>query len=521
MRAAGLLLLMVLGRGAEAPVPLDEGGGTVIEVRNALAALARGTVAPLMALPPERWHSPPGLPDPQDPTLFRRWTDFLPVALSHLDAGTRANLLIDMSSTKTIPLAWDRGDLLPGVAGGGEPLRRAAAARLLGWSEPAEPPLGLPGVAVPSGANLQEFPTLFHRLGGRLLGSDGLGATVWQRPLEQHAQVFLGGPWTAIRGLGGITVVATDGRQISLPAVPPQAELVGVVGAGVWFAAKTTVWGYDPASGQRITGILGDEPLGPPLARGLTSWWLTVQAIVVVGPGGVIPVEHGLRLSSLARLVMLREGPGIVDGPRCWRLAPPGVFVGPGPQIEATLPPGIWFSDDDPPWRAPSAWWHRRRAGAVPPTAEGLRRADGSWRSGDWTFTCTSDGGNTTVLVLDAAGEVWRRAWPAPGLAQAPGRSFVLSNGLVFVTEGDRATILDANTGHRWAAVQAPGLDPLACAALPNGLVAWSVGLGERIRWAQGEQRGEIQLAAPVAGWHRAGGILWVRTTDGLEIPIP
>ena len=520
MRVAGLLLLVVLGRGAEIPVPLEERGGGVIEVRNALAALARGNVAPLRALPPERWRVPPGLPDPQDPTLIRRWTELLPVALGHVEETTRIELQVQWPGSREIPLAWDRGDLLPVVVGG-EPPRRAAASRLLGWSEPAEPPLGLPGAVVHSGGEVVAQPTLFHRQGGRLLGSDGLGGTAWQRPLEQHAQVCVGGSWTAIRGLGGVQVVAVDGQQISLPAVPSQAELVGVAGAAVWFAAGAKVWGLEPRTGQRLAGFLGDGPLGPPLARGLTSWWLTVQAIVVVGPGMVIPVEHGLRLSSLARLVWLREGPGIIDGPRCWRIAIPGEAVGPGPVAKESLPPGLWFTDDDPPWRTPSAWWHRRRAGKVLPAVSGIRQLDGSWRAGNWTFRCSGESGITTVLVEDHAGEVWRRAWPARGEAQAPGRSFALNDGVVIVVEGEWTTVLEAATGHRWAAVSAPGLDPLACTALADGLVAWSVGLGERIRWVQGRRSGEITLDAPVTGWSRAGGRVEVRFGDGRGRSIP
>ena len=479
--------------------PLPQSGAGYQAVLEALSALRRGDRSLLDQLPRTVYEEPPALADLQDPTLGRRWTELLGEAKPVPAAA--------------VARAFDTGRLIDVLLlAPGDP--RAAAARLLLGLE-AGGTVTVPALPVPRSGPAPAMPParLVHG-DGWLFGLAADGAVRWQRQLDRQARVVCGLDGALVAQSDGLAWISLDGERRPLPPLPAFARPLAIHGRIAWFQAGAQTWRLDLLTGGVQPLLLPEAPLGPPLLRGDSAWWLTPTSLITTIAATMHDrLPHLLAVSQVALLQAHPQGAIIRDGSRWWLIAPrPDVSA--AEQAEAWLLAGqrerartllttVTEPADDlrvritltdartPQQHALLALTQGNRdfsilAGnpvvteaatdlALPWMAWPHQVTLEAWRAaalGDPHITLQSDGITVRLRASWSATRWWQRQWPMRLLLDAPSRSWALVPGAVVVVDGaGRLMACDDRTGALLIAADLPfDFDPAQVTREVDGL---------------------------------------------------
>jgi hypothetical protein len=182
---------------------------------------------------------------------------------------------------------------------------------LPGW------PIPLPAVALPDPA--------WRKADGALLALDATGAVRWRLALSPGCQLWPGEGGVLLADDHGLRWLGPDQETLTLPPLPGDVQPLGVDRGIASFAQERVGWLLDPrstAKPERI--VLGGEALGPALADGQESLWLTMHELVHSESGVRTVQRHGLAAGRGWRLARDRQARPLVLAPdgRAWRLPP-------------------------------------------------------------------------------------------------------------------------------------------------------------------------------------------------------
>lgn len=187
----------------------------------------------------------------------------------------------------------------------------AAAELLPGWPQP------LPRADLP--------PSAWRRDGGELLALDAAGGVRWRRALSPGALLWTGSGGALLADERGLRRIGPEGDERALPPLPGDVVPLGVDRGAASFAQEHSGWLLPAAADgppERIE--LGAEALGPALADGGESLWLTMLHLVHHRAGAITRHRHGLAAGRGWRLARDAGGRPLALAPdgRAWLLPP-------------------------------------------------------------------------------------------------------------------------------------------------------------------------------------------------------
>lgn len=157
----------------------------------------------------------------------------------------------------------------------------AAGELLPGWPQP------LPPAADP--------PPAWRRADGRLAALAGDGSVRWSIDLAPGAQVWPGDGGALLADDRGLRWIAADRGERPLPPLPSDIVPLGVDRGAASFAQDLGGWLLPADAGAPPVRIeLGAVALGPALADGRESLWLTMHHLVHNRDGLLTRHRHGL-----------------------------------------------------------------------------------------------------------------------------------------------------------------------------------------------------------------------------------
>ncbi len=536
----GLLTLGTILPALEIPAALPTAGADHHAVVTALIALGRGDIDPLTGLSPQLLSAAPAISEPQDPALDRRWPLLVPAALARLPATQRAVLAARLDErfrsagpsaipwdylpasaaqaalNQLVSRLFDHGQLMPVLLLAPADPRAAAARQLLGLGDGT---LADPALPVPRDGAPPTVPNgMLLRGDGWLFGLDPAGRVRWQRRTERLARIAVGLDGALVAETAGLAAIDLDGASRALPPLPPFARPLMIHGGVAWFSAGRTAWCLDVAHGsaepQQLE--LPEAPLGPPLQRGDTAWWLTRSALLVSRHGVLtLRLPHLLALSTVATLERHPHGAVIRDGARWWLVtthqeAPVLAQIealllsdrrAAATELLATLPiserlgeaaralavrvtareprtaqehalVSMFHHTDPEPLRGNPLLSETATDLALPVSAWPLRFTLTAWRQrADGkppTVALHADATTVTLRaqwptgVTEETGRWWERTWPTRPLLDAPSRTWSLNGDSLAVADGaGHILVVETSTGQRIVEADVPtDVDP-------------------------------------------------------------
>ena len=325
-------------------------------VLPALMDLSRGRVEALTLLEARDFLAEVGITDPQRPTLVRRWTELIPLALARLEPADRARVCealesryrvlaanLDLAERRrlaacflpapsaesliadTADQAFDRGEFRDFAAwsallGQDDEVRRAVAGAYGGYAALIDPARALPepGPLSPTASVAPGGPAgisvRWSQVPGWLLAAGADGRVRWQEHLSAEATVVAGGGGAVISDPSGTRFLDETGASFALPPLPSSTPILAVAGT------RVHRWHRDEGLS---TVELPLPTLAPPLVRGGDSLWLTADDLILVrGDRLVARFRHQRQVDARWRLAEDDQGPLLVDGDgRCERIA--------------------------------------------------------------------------------------------------------------------------------------------------------------------------------------------------------
>jgi hypothetical protein len=323
------------------PLPVVAAGSNRIQA--ALVALRRQDPQALMALRDADWLLPWAIPESDDPSLERPWTDVLarliaaqPPALasaliqqlneryrrqrSHGEersAGRLAAIFRPAPEALTeiiaeSNLAYDRGELRRSLALGAlappypadsPPGARDRAVLILsGLGAVVEPERQLPAPGMP--VPIAEAPGDISRPAGvrvtwalapgYLLALDPWGRVRWQRRIAADSTPCPGNGGTLLRGDGGVALIREDG-SLTPPAqfgMPADAQPLAVAGGAAWCSRGSAILRANLSQASLASFTLPSPPCGAPLVRGSRSLWLTRDDLLLYDQVQLVGTMH-------------------------------------------------------------------------------------------------------------------------------------------------------------------------------------------------------------------------------------
>lgn len=363
MRLLALILASTCAMAAE-PHALRDRASDQAAVLPALMDLSRGRIEALTLLEARDFLAEVGITDPQRPTLVRRWTELIPLALERLDPADRDRVRDALESryrvlaatldppqrralaacflpapsaealiAEAADRAFDRGEFRDFAAwsallGQGDETRRAVAGAYGGYAALIDPSLALtePGPLSPTASVAPPTPggisVRWTQVPGWLLAADADGRVRWQERLGGEATVVAGAGGAVISDPSGTRFLDETGASFALPPLPSSTRILAVAGEAAWFAVGTRVHRWHHVDGLS-TVELPQPSIAAPLVRGGDSLWLTASDLILIrGDRPVARFRHQRPVDGGWRLAEDDQGPLLVDVEgRCERIA--------------------------------------------------------------------------------------------------------------------------------------------------------------------------------------------------------